>query len=131
MQLGLKVEYSEWAAPVVPVPKKDGKFRLCSDYKVTINPVLSVDQHPLPRPVEIFASLAGGQKFITLDLAHAYQQMLPSEESQKLVIINTHKGLYQYTRLPFSFASTPAIFQRAMDVVLQGSPNVMCYLDDV
>lgn len=90
-----------------------------------------MDQHPLPRPVEIFASLAGGQTFTKLNLAHAYQQMLPSEEFQKLVIINTHKGLYQYTRLPFGFTSTPAIFQRAMDVVLQGSPNVMCYLDDV
>ena len=115
----------------MPVPKKDGKFRLCSYYKDTINPVLSVDQHPLPRPEEIFASLAGSRKFTKLDLAHAYQQMLLSEESKKLVIINTHKGLYQYTRLPFGFASTPAILQRAMDVVLQGSPNIMCYLDDV
>lgn len=38
-----KVSYSEWAAPIVAVPKKDGKFRVCGDYKVTINPVLEVD----------------------------------------------------------------------------------------
>ena len=56
-----KVDYSEWAAPIVVVPKKDGNFRICGDYKVTINPVLEVDQHPLPLPEEIFASLSVGQ----------------------------------------------------------------------
>ena len=126
-----KVDHSEWAVPIVPVPKKDGKFRICGDCKVTVNPVLEVDQHPLPLPEEIFASLLGGQKFTKLDLSHAYQEIMLQEESQKLVTINTHKGLYQYTRLPFGVASAPAIFQRAMDVVLQGIPNAMCYLDDI
>ena len=45
-----KVPYSEWVAPIVPVPKADGKVRICGDYKVTINPVLDVDCHPLPKP---------------------------------------------------------------------------------
>ena len=126
-----KVDHSDWATPIVPVPKKDGKFRICGDYKVTINPVLDIDQHPLPRPEEIFATLAGGQKFTTLDLSQAYQQVLLEESSRKLVTVNTHKGLYRYTRLPFGVASAPAIFQRTMDVVLQGLPNVMCYLDDI
>ena len=126
-----KVVCSDWAAPIVPVPKKDGKFRICGDYKVTLNPVLEVDQHPLPRPEEIFASLAGGKKFTTLDLSQAYQQILLDEASRKLVTINTHQGLYRYTRLPFGVASAPAIFQRTMDVVLQGIPSVMCYIDDI
>ena len=55
-----RVDHSEWAAPVVAVPKKDGAVRLCGDYKVTINPFLDVDQYPLPRPEEFFATLAGG-----------------------------------------------------------------------
>ena len=57
-----KVSHSSWAAPIVPVPKKDGKVRICGDYKVTVNPHLDVDQHPLPRPEELFATLANGKR---------------------------------------------------------------------
>ena len=45
--------------------------------------------------------------------------------------INTHRGLYQYTRVPFGKASAPAVFQRTMDTILQGIPNTICYLDDI
>jgi len=34
------VYHSEWAAPIVAMPKREGKFRICGDYKVTINQVL-------------------------------------------------------------------------------------------
>ena len=83
-----KTHFSEWAAPIVVVPKPDGRLRLCGDYKVTINPMLDVDQYPLPRPDDIFASLAGGQQFSTLDLAHAYNQLILDNESRKYVIVN-------------------------------------------
>ena len=126
-----KTNYSEWAAPVVTVPKPDGQLRLCGDYKVTVNPVLDVDQYPLPKPDDIFATLAGGKQFTTLDLSHAYNQLIMDEESRKFVTINTHKGLYQYTRLPFGIASAPAVFQRIMDTILQGVEGVACYIDDI
>ena len=126
-----KVERSDWAAPIVVVPKKDGKFRICGDYKVTINRALAVDQYPLPKPEDLFATLANGKKFTKLDLSQAYQQLLLDEASSLYVTINTHQGLYQYTRLPFGIASAPAMFQRLMDTVLQGIPGVICYIDDI
>ena len=126
-----KVVHSEWAAPIVPVPKKNGKFRICGDYKVIINQALDVDQYPLPKPDDLFATLAGGKKFTKLDLTQAYQQLKLDEESTKYVTINTHCGLYRYTRLPFGIASAPAIFQKLMDSVLQGLPHVICYIDDI
>jgi len=127
----VKVKYSNWAAPIVCVPKKDGKVRICGDYKVTVNGALDVDQYPLPHPEDIFATLAGGKQFTILDLSHAYNQLLLDDESRELVTINTHHGLYQYTRLPFGIASAPAIFQRVMDTILQDIPGAMCYIDDI
>ena len=96
-----------------------------------LDSLLEIDQYPLPKPDDLFASLAGGKQFSKIDLTSAYQQMSIDQHSKELVVINTHKGLYRYTRLPFGVASASAIFHKAMDTVLQGLPNVICYLDDI
>ena len=70
-----KVDSSDWAAPIVVVPKKDGRFHLCGDYKVTINQALSIDQYPLPKPADLFATLANGTLFSKFDLSQAYLQL--------------------------------------------------------
>ena len=98
---------------------------------MTVNGALDVDQYPLPKPTDLFATLAGGQTFTKLDLSQAYQQLLLDENSRKYTTINTHQGLYEYTRLPFGIASAPAIFQKTMDLILQGVPHVACYIDDI
>ena len=104
--------HSEWAAPVVVVPKGDGCLRVCGDYKTTVNPVLVVDNYPLPKPDDLMSQLAGGQRFSKIDLSQAYQQVQLDNESRKFVTINTHQGLYQYTRVPFGISSAPACFKR-------------------
>ncbi len=76
-------------------------MRICGDYKVTVNPELNVDQYPLPRPEDLFAVLAGGKHFTTLDLSQAYNQLKLEESSKPYLTINTHRGLYRYNRLPF------------------------------
>ena len=126
-----KVSSSDWATPVVPIPKADGSIRLCGDFKVTVNPVLESDQHPLPRVEDLFATLAGGKLFTKLDLAQAYLQVPLDCQSRQYVTINTHKGLYRYTRLPFGLSSAPAVFQKTIEKILQGLPGIVAYLDDV
>ena len=126
-----KVSHSDWAAPIVVVPKQDGSYRLCGDYKVTVNQALEVEQYPLPRPEDLLATLAGGQKFTKLDLRQAYQQLRLDDQSKPFTTINTHKGLYRYTRLLYGIASAPAMFQKTMDTILQGIPQVCCYIDDI
>ena len=87
-----KVIQSDWAAPVVLVPKKDGSLRVCGDYKVTVNQCADVDQYPLPNTEDLFATLTGEQVFSKTGLSHAYQQGQLNEDSQKYLTINTHKG---------------------------------------
>ena len=77
------------------------------------------------------ASLAGEKSFSKLDLVHAYQQIQLEEESRKYVTVNTHKGFFQYTRLPFGVASAPTVFQRTMENLLKGLNNVCIHLDDI
>ena len=45
--------------------------------------------------------------------------------------VNTHKGLYCYSLLPFGIASTPSIFQRTMENILQGLPGITVYIGDI
>jgi len=87
--------------------------------------------YPLPRIEYLFTALSGGQSFSKLDLSHAYLQVRLAEESQKYLVINTHKGLYACKRLPFGVASAPANFQCIMDNLLQGISGVCTYLADI
>ncbi|XP_029595206.1 uncharacterized protein K02A2.6-like, partial [Salmo trutta] len=112
------IQFSRWAAPIVPVLKSDGTLRICGDYKLTINRASKLYAYPLPRVEDLFATLAGGKTFSKLDMSHTYQQLLLDEDSKEYVTVNTHKGLFRYNRL-------------AMDNLLQGIPHVAVYLDDI
>lgn len=127
----VKVNTSEWATPIVPVLKKEGKIRICGDFSVTINPNLVIDDHPLPTIDELFVSLAGGIKFSKIDLRQAYLQLQVKKEDQALLTLNTHRGLYRPTRLMYGVASAPAIWQREMENILQDIPGVTIFLDDI
>ena len=127
-----EVRYAVWAAPIVPVLKADGKsLRICGDFKVTVNKASKLDHYPIPKIEDLFATLAHGKRFSKLDMSQAYQQILLEEDSKKYVVINTHRGLFRYNRLPFGVSSAPGIFQRVMECLLKGIPGVIVYLDDI
>lgn len=125
------VEFSEWAAPIVPIVKEDKSVRICGDYKITVNEVSKLDNYPIPKIDDLYATLSGGKEFTKLDLSNAYQQLELEEESKPYVTINTHKGLYSYNRLPYGVASAPGIFQRTMENILQGIQRVIVRIDDI
>ena len=125
------IQFADWAAPIVPVIKSDESVRICGDYKVTIKQAAKVDQYPIPRIDDLFVSLSGGKKFTKLYLSHAYQQVQLEEASCQYVAINTHKGLFQYNRLPFGVSSAPSIFQQILETLLPGIPGVCIYIDDL
>ena len=124
------VQFANWAAPIVPVVKSDGKsLRICGDFKLTVNQASKLDRYPIPKVEDFFAKLTGGKAFTKLDLSQVYQQL--DEKSQKYAVINTHRGLFQYNQLPFGISSAPGIFQRVMESILNGIPGVVVYIDDV
>lgn len=127
----VKVHTAEWATPVVPILKPNNKVRLCGDFKVTINKHLMIDDHPLPTVNELFATMSGGVKFSKIDLRQAYLQMEVRPEDRHLLTLNTHKGLYESTRLMYGIASAPAIFQREIENILKDIPGTVVFLDDI
>lgn len=67
-----QVEHSEWATPLIVVPKPGGKVQICGDCKVTVNPQLDINQYPFPKSDTMFHMLHGGQMFSRMDLSKAY-----------------------------------------------------------
>ena len=125
------VTSSDWATGVVVVPKKNGAIRLCGNYKTTVNPQLKTVSPPNINIDDILADLAGGVKFSKLDLANAYNKMEFSHESWEYLTIATHNGLFRQNRLVFGITTARALWQNAIEKVLQGLPGVNIYLDDI
>ena len=107
--------------------KQSGDFRLCGDYKVTVNQALDGDQYLLPSAQDLFAKLNGAKYLSKNDLTVAFQQLKLSERSKALLTVSTIIG----ERLPFGIKTAPQIVQRVMDEMLKGIDGVMCYIDDM
>ena len=94
------IPFSEWASPIVVIPKPDGSVRICGDFKRSVNPNIESETYPIPNNDEIFSKIQGGYKFSKVDLRQAYLQLELNEDSRNLMVINTHKGLKQYQTMP-------------------------------
>ena len=124
-----KVEFSEWASPLVLKP--NGDIRLCGDYSTTINKYMISDVYPLPNLEDIINKVGyNGETFTKLDLSQAFHQFELEEESRKYTTINTLKGL-QYNRLVFGVSSATAICQRTMENILKDIEGVLVRVDDI
>ncbi|CAK1578727.1 unnamed protein product [Parnassius mnemosyne] len=125
------IDQSEYATPIVPVLKENNKIKIAGDFSVTLNKDLLIERYPLPRIEEVFAKIGGGERYSKIDLKNAYNQFVLDELSQLLTTINTHKGLFKYTRLVYGLSNAPAIFQKAMETLLSGIDGVSVWLDDI
>ena len=123
---------SEWASPVVLVPKPDGSLRFCVDYR-RLNALSVKDCYPIPRMEDCIDSLGEARYFTTLDANSGYWQITIAERDREKTAFTTHVGLYEYTRMPFGLTNAPATFQRSLDIILAKYKWRMCliYLDDI
>ncbi len=125
------VEKSDWGSPLVPVPKPNGKIRLCVDYKVAVNPQLTDAHYPIPRIDYLISQLRNSRYYCKLDLYKAYLHIEMDEESKKIQTISTHKGTFRVNRLSMGIKTAPSEFHRIIEGVLQGLNGVVAYFDDI
>ena len=76
------VEDSEWVSPVVVTPKKNGKWRICVDYK-PLNTATKRDHFPLPFQDEILNKVAGHERYTVCNGYSGYFQISIAKEDQK------------------------------------------------
>ena len=108
---------SPYAAGLVLVPKKNGKTRVCTDYR-KLNEQTEKDAYPLPLMEELLEKIAGHERYTTLDLNSGYWQIPMDPESIPKTAFTCKFGTFEYLRMPFGLTNAPATFQRVMDQIL-------------
>lgn len=133
----IKTSDSAWNAPIWIVPKKidasgKQKWRIVVDYR-KLNEVTIPDRYPIPNMDDIFDSLANAKVFTTLDLAQGFHQIPIKPEDRPKTAFSTHKGHFEFNKMPFGLINAPATFQRIMNNILNGILGNECfvYLDDI
>ncbi|XP_064210819.1 uncharacterized protein LOC135265341 [Tribolium castaneum] len=123
---------SNYASPILLVPKKTGEMRLCVDYRA-LNAITVKDRYPLPLIADQLDRLSGNRYFTSLDLAQGYHQVPMHSDSIHKTAFVTPDGHYEYLRVPFGLANSPAVFQRIINQMLGNMRHdqVLAYMDDL
>jgi len=128
----IETSTSDWSTALVPVKKKNGKIRLCIDYRL-LNKVTKKDSYPMPRLDESIDKFYDSRFLSTLDMSNGYYQIKVDPKDKEKTAMATPFGLFQFIRMPFGLTNAPATFQRMVDKVLRDLIGKIClvYLDDI
>ena len=121
---------SNWSSPCILVPKHDGGFRFCTDFR-KVNDKTKSDSFPIPRIADCIDQI-GNAKFVsTFDMLKGYWQVPLTQSARKISVFVTPSGLYQYKVMPFGMKNAPATFQRMVNKLVRDIDGCEGYIDDV
>src|SRR3569833_1947630 len=129
----LEVSTSSYGAPVLFVPKPNGRgLRLCVDYRA-LNSITIKNRCTIPRIDDLLDAVSGSKYFTSLDLTSGYHQVLISEEDRPKTAFRTPWGHYQFKVLIEGLTNAPATFQSVMNKIFHPFLRrfVVVYLDDI
>ena len=119
---------SEWSSPCILVPKPDGTFRMCTDYR-KVNSVTKTDTFPIPRIDDCIDNI-GHAKYVTkFDLLKGFWQIPMTDRAKEISAFVTPDGLFQYKVMPFGMKNSPATFQRLVNRLISNLDGCKAYID--
>jgi hypothetical protein len=134
---------SPFGAPVLFVPKPDGRLRFTLDFR-ELNAISKKLRTIIPRIDDLLDAARGAVSRSCLDLAGGYHQIRIAPEDIPKTAFSTPFGHYEWRVLPMGLTNAPAAFQGTMNKVfepylrLPGAQGaganqgfVLVYLDDV
>ncbi|RVW84676.1 Transposon Ty3-I Gag-Pol polyprotein [Vitis vinifera] len=126
------VEYPEWLANVVPVPKKDSKVRVCVDFR-DFNKASPKDDFPFPHIDLLVDGTAGHSMLSFMDGFSGYNQILMAPEDMEKTAFITEWGTYCYRVMPFGLKNAGATYQRAATTLFHDMMHrdVEVYVNDM
>ena len=110
--------YAEWISNVVPVYKKNGKLRVCIDFR-DLNKATPMDGYPMPI-ADMLVDAAAGHKVISfMDGNAGYNQIFMAEEDIAKTAFRCPGaiGLFEWVVMTFGLKNVGATYQRAMNYI--------------
>ena len=125
-----QIEPTPWVSSVTYPVKPTGEVRPCLDAR-DLNKAIIRENHKPQTVEEIAHQLAGAVVFTKADALKAFLQVHLTEESSKLLVIDTHKGRYRFKRMPFGAKMSQDVFKMKMDLIMERCPGVISIHDDI
>ena len=125
-------KYPQWVANIVPGPKKDGKVRMCVDYR-DLNRASPKDNFPLPHIDTLVDNTAKNSRFSFMDGFSGYNQIRMAPEDREKTAFVTMWGTFCYKVMPFGLKNAGATYQRAMVTLFHDMMHkeIEVYVDDL
>ncbi|KAG0442406.1 Retrovirus-related Pol polyprotein from transposon 17.6 [Dictyocoela muelleri] len=123
---------SRWLNPVHLVRKKNGDLRFCIDFR-KLNDLVEQDNFEIPRIKELISTLYGKKYFTRIDLKDGFFQIPIKKTDREKTAFYTGSRLMEFNRMPQGYKNSPAIFQRAMHLIVKNLIGNCCivYIDDI
>ncbi|RDX83333.1 hypothetical protein CR513_35752, partial [Mucuna pruriens] len=125
-------EYPQWVANIVSVPKKNGKVRMCVDYR-DLNRASPKDNFPLPHINLLVDNTVQHSCYSFMDGFSGYNQIQMALEGKEKTTFITTWGTFYYKVMPFGLKNAEATYQRAMVTLFHNMMHkeVEVYVDDL
>jgi transposase InsO family protein len=119
-----------WVVGKKPDASGEEKIRIVIDYR-KLNKKTIEDKFPIPNIDDLIYQLGRSKYYTTLDLTSGFHQLEMDPESIEKTAFSSDNNHYEFLRMPFGLRNAPPTFQRAMNSLFAGRPNVLVYLDDI